>query len=341
MEKLISVIIPVYNVEKYLSDCLDSVLSSTYKNLEIILVNDGSMDNSGTICDTYAAKDSRIIVIHQENQGLSAARNTGLDRATGEYVGFVDSDDKISKNMYEELYCAIEKEGADIAACEWTRKEEELLQFDNKEAFLKKNHIVTGVERCLSVVMMEPSTRNYTYTECMVWDKLYCRKKIKQIFEIEAIMSEDLQFNWNYVKGCSKMVIVPMNLYFWRINLESVTHNRTLDSQISIANSWFKIVEEFSSIMIQECNIQDNELKHYLCARGAYWGHNALWNIVGKDKETMYSVFVKQTRSMVKKYFKEVILSKDTEWKVRIPVVLFRYCEPIWRCVAKLYQKYQ
>lgn len=341
MGKLISVIIPVYNVEKYLSDCLDSVLSSTYTNLEIILVNDGSIDSSGTICDVYAKKDSRIIVMHQDNQGLSSARNAGLNRATGEYVGFVDSDDKISKNMYEELYQAIEKEGADIAACEWTRKEKELLQFDNKEVSFRKNHIVTGIEQCIRVMTIESSTRNYTYTHCMVWDKLYRRKKIKQLFALGLVMAEDLQFNWDYVKGCSKMVIVPMNLYFWRINPESITHNRNLGSQISIANSWFKIVEEFSSMMVQDYNIHDNELKHYLCARGSYWAHNALWNIVGKGKEKVYPVFVEQTRSMVKKYFKEVVLSKETEWKVRIPILLFRYCEPIWRCAAKLHQKYR
>lgn len=341
MEKLISVIIPVYNVENYLSDCLDSVLSSTYMNLEIILVNDGSIDDSGTICDAYAEKDSRIIVIHQENQGISAARNVGLNCATGEYVGFVDSDDKISKNMYAELYCAIEKEGADMAACEFTRKEEEMLQFDSKEAFFEKNYIVTGIEQCIRVVTAEPSTRNYTYTDCMVWNKLYCRKKIKQLFEVEQVIAEDLLFNWEYVKDCNKMVIVPMNLYFWRINPKSITHNKNLDNQISNANSWFKIVEEFSTIMETEDNIHDKELKYYLCFKGAYWTHNALWNIVGKGKEKVYPVFAKQNCCMVKKYFKEVVLSKETEWKVRIPILLFRYCEPIWRCAAKLSPKYR
>ena len=90
---LISVIIPVYNVEKYLHRCLDSVIEQTYKNLEVILIDDGSTDHSGEICDDYAAKDVRIHVIHQENQGVSAARNKGLDNVKGEYITFVDSDD--------------------------------------------------------------------------------------------------------------------------------------------------------------------------------------------------------------------------------------------------------
>ena len=101
---LISVIIPVYNVEKYLRRCLDSVIAQTYQNLEIICVDDGSIDDSGKICDQYAVRDARIKVIHQENQGLSAARNRGLDAAEGEYIAFVDSDDYILEDMYKRCW---------------------------------------------------------------------------------------------------------------------------------------------------------------------------------------------------------------------------------------------
>ena len=104
MNKLISIIIPVYNVEKYLEDCLNSVVNQTYKNLEIILIDDGSTDNSGKICDLYAKKDNRIVVIHKENAGVSSARNVGLKIAKGLYIGFVDPDDYIAEDMYEILY---------------------------------------------------------------------------------------------------------------------------------------------------------------------------------------------------------------------------------------------
>lgn len=113
----ISVIIPVYNVEKFLRRCLKSVINQTMSDLEIILVDDGSNDNSGEICDEYAKNDDRIIVIHKENGGLRSARNKGLDIATGEWITFVDSDDYIDTDMYEMLYSnAIEKE-VDICAC--------------------------------------------------------------------------------------------------------------------------------------------------------------------------------------------------------------------------------
>ena len=121
---MISVIVPVYNVEKYLRQCLDSVLAQTYRELEIILVDDGSTDGSGAICDEYATRDSRIKVVHQQNGGLSSARNAGLDLATGEYVAFVDSDDYIHETMLELLYQALVENNADTVICNFERVDE-------------------------------------------------------------------------------------------------------------------------------------------------------------------------------------------------------------------------
>ena len=114
---LISVIVPVYKVEKYLRKCVDSIIAQTYNNLEIILVDDGSPDNCGKICDEYSEKDTRIKVIHQQNGGLSAARNAGLDIATGDYIGFVDSDDYIAPDMYEKLLNALKENDANLSIC--------------------------------------------------------------------------------------------------------------------------------------------------------------------------------------------------------------------------------
>ena len=111
---LISVIVPVYNVAEYLSRCVDSILAQSYENLQIILVDDGSTDDSGKICEEYAKKDARIQVIHQNNGGLSSARNAGLDLASGEYIGFVDSDDWIEPEMYAEMLARMEKYDAQL-----------------------------------------------------------------------------------------------------------------------------------------------------------------------------------------------------------------------------------
>lgn len=114
---VISIIVPVYNVEKYLPKCIDSILAQTFTDFELILVDDGSPDRCGEICDEYAGKDSRIVVIHKENGGQSSARNMGLDIARGEYIGFVDSDDYIAKDMYETLYNNLVNNNADISIC--------------------------------------------------------------------------------------------------------------------------------------------------------------------------------------------------------------------------------
>ena len=127
---LISVIVPVYKVEAYLDRCVQSIVDQTYRNLEIILVDDGSPDNSGAICDAWAAKDSRIRVIHKENAGAGAARNTGLDAATGEIVSMVDSDDYLEVHMYEHLLSLMTAD-VDIAECDicWTERDD--LQMDD------------------------------------------------------------------------------------------------------------------------------------------------------------------------------------------------------------------
>nr|WP_302111015.1 glycosyltransferase family 2 protein [uncultured Acetatifactor sp.] len=117
MDDLISVIVPAYNVEQYIGKCLDSILGQTYPNLEIILIDDGSTDGTGEICEAYRERDSRIIVVHQQNQGALAARNAGIEQAQGKYIGFVDGDDWISEQMYQELYGLLKRYDAEVAVC--------------------------------------------------------------------------------------------------------------------------------------------------------------------------------------------------------------------------------
>ena len=131
MDSLISVIVPIYNVEKYLQKCVDSIINQTYKNLEIILVDDGSPDNCPKMCDDYAEKDSRIKVVHKENGGLSDARNVGMEVATGEYVSFIDSDDYISLDFYETLLETIVDNDSDVVECG-------VVKFYENEKFIKK-----------------------------------------------------------------------------------------------------------------------------------------------------------------------------------------------------------
>ena len=133
MKERISVVVPVYNVEQYLEKCVNSIINQTYKNLEIILVDDGATDKSGKLCDELAKLDNRIMAYHKKNGGLSDARNYGVERATGDYIGFVDGDDYIDAEMYEKLYEAIKKENVDVAECNL-----KIIYSDRVELFTEK-----------------------------------------------------------------------------------------------------------------------------------------------------------------------------------------------------------
>ena len=133
MNTMISIIIPVYKVEKYLDKCIKSIVSQTYSNLEIILVDDGSTDNSGMICDKYKEKDKRIIVIHKKNGGLSDARNAGIKIFTGECVTFIDSDDYVSSNMIMSMLDVLEKTSSKLVQCEFIKGQDQFYKFNHYE----------------------------------------------------------------------------------------------------------------------------------------------------------------------------------------------------------------
>jgi len=183
MNKLVSVIIPIYKVEPYLIRCLDSILNQTYKNIEIILVDDGSPDNCPQICDEYAAKDNRIIVIHQENGGLSAARNTGLDIAKGEYISFVDSDDWVHLQYIEVLLTSALKENADIIIGNHIRVNNSLIQHEDKYLNIKSYRSLDALN-----ILIYKAPDSFVVS----WSKLYkkelfnnVRFPLKQIHEDE------------------------------------------------------------------------------------------------------------------------------------------------------------
>ena len=172
-EELISVIVPIYKVEKYLKRCIESIINQTYHNLEIILVDDGSPDKCGEMCEEYSKKDKRIKVIHKENGGLSDARNKGLEIATGKYIGFVDSDDFIDKDMYKVLYNNLKNNNADMSICS-------IYQFENEEEIVKgynKNEtVITYNKQEMFNNFYDDLLRNV-----VAWNKLYKADIFKDI----------------------------------------------------------------------------------------------------------------------------------------------------------------
>lgn len=208
MEELISIIVPIYNVEKYLKKCIDSILNQTYKNLEIILVNDGSTDNSYSICNEYSKKDKRVIVVNKKNGGLSDARNHGLKVANGEYIGFVDSDDYINKHMYENLMRVMSTYYVDIVSCGIKKVYEN--DKENIEYQISHENVeIYSVEEALLSLIEEKDIKQ------TVWNKLYKKDVIEDIvFEVGKI-HEDEYWSYQVIGNASKIAYLDTELYYY------------------------------------------------------------------------------------------------------------------------------
>lgn len=221
---LLSVIIPCYNVEKYLERCLESVVGQTYQNLEIILIDDGSPDSSGQICDIWAKRDSRIKVLHKENEGLGLARNSGLDIASGEWVAFIDSDDFIDKSMYAKLMLAAAQTNSCIAYCghyKQLNNSKFLVVNDfNTETVFEQEQLVE-----LSQGFFRPTSISPQMLTMSVWHAIYRKKIIKQYFYSEReVGSEDIHFQVSAMLNATRVVFIPDALYTYCYNGESLSH---------------------------------------------------------------------------------------------------------------------
>ena len=209
--ELISVIVPVYNVEPYVAKCIESIQNQSYQYLEIILVDDGSTDDSGDICDQYASYDDRIKVIHQENAGLSAARNTGIDIANGDYIAFVDSDDYIGLTVYEDMLHLLKDNNLDI------------IEFT---AFRDKNGtIIEGCNDGQLEIFNKDDALKLAMHDCFVaaWSKLYKRSAIGDVRFPVGRKFEDSATSYLYVANANRVGHINRCYYYYRLNPNSIT----------------------------------------------------------------------------------------------------------------------
>ena len=202
---LISVIIPVYNVEDYLVRSVDSVLNQTYRNLEIILVDDGSTDMSGAMCDSFAEQDERIKVIHKKNGGLSDARNAGLEVATGDYIGYIDSDDWAEPDMFEMMLTNCEKYGADVAACRYSRVFKDFTSNKSTDLILHMTR-----DEALETYICENTDRPIYNS---VWSKLFKRELVKDYRFPFGKKSEDIMYTTKAFCNMNSCVYIDKALY--------------------------------------------------------------------------------------------------------------------------------
>lgn len=213
MEDLITVIIPVFRVEAYLRRCVDSVLNQTYKNMEIILVDDGSDDGCPSICDEYAKQDSRVSVIHQKNAGLSGARNAGIEQAEGSYLAFVDSDDYLSPEFLERLYKACVETGSDMSVCRWEYVKGEPVS----EKGSGEIHTFTGREMLANLYI--PDGAYFV----VAWNKLYKRELFESIRYPLGRIHEDEATTYRIYHQVKQAAYVNVSLYGYFVTPSSIT----------------------------------------------------------------------------------------------------------------------
>lgn len=266
---LITIVVPVYNVESYLERCLQAVINQSYTNIEIILVNDGSTDSSGEICDYYKQLDERILVIHKKNGGLSSARNAGIENSHGEFITFVDSDDWIAINYCEYLYNIMQSNDADMAMCAHVRTS----KVDNNLFEKRDEHTKVLESRDFLLKILKVGTQeNVQYA----WGKLYRNFKEWDLRFPVGLIDEDVPTTFKYVSQVKSVVVSNRPLYAYYENMESILRQKFKRQRFDLISVWH-IIFDYASV---NC---DAEITEY-CRLNVYRANfGVLCNICTKD----------------------------------------------------------
>jgi glycosyltransferase involved in cell wall biosynthesis len=218
---LLTVIVPVYNVKPYLSRCLDSIIHQACKTLEIILVNDGSTDGSGQICDEYAQKDKRIVIIHKPNGGLSSARNAGLDIARGDLIGFIDSDDWIAPDTFGPILDHYAKTGADIILFGYYEATDTIIKKMPENGFMDNNHVLTNIES-VNFLIKNENIKDY------VWNKIFTKSVFKDHRFLPGRYFEDTHIMYSLFLSANRVAILGNHYnYFYSQRPDSIVSKKT------------------------------------------------------------------------------------------------------------------
>ena len=315
-EKLVSVIIPAYNIEDYIGRCLDSIISQTYKNLEIIVVDDGSRDYTGEILDNYAKKDRRIKVIHKENGGVSSARNKGIEAAEGDYIGFIDGDDLIEPEMYKTLVDLLEEENADIAHCGYQMVFPDRIDYYHNTGKKKIQTTEEGLKDLLSGEMIEPGLVN----------KLYKKELIKNCRLNETVkINEDLLMNYQLFKLSQKSVYYDITPYSYMIRSSSATGANSL---ITKREDSLRVLNQIKDDCI------NNNLLSIIYKRYIY-----LLMAICRDglKDKSYMKYQKKQRKQLKKELKTDIFKSCIPKKLKYMSLFSCYLPHIMKVIYKMY----
>ena len=310
---MISIIIPVYNVEQYLDKCLQSVIHQTYQDIEIILVDDGSSDNSGILCDKWQEKDSRIKVIHKSNGGLSNARNVAIEQANGEYLMFIDSDDIVSNDLCKELFEMLKNNNADISICNSTHIFDDRFDFKN-----------TGEIHCYS---RNEAICQLWYQKSFLpsaWGKLYKKELFKKTKFTEGIIFEDVDIMHKLFYQCNKIVYGEMELYGYVHHENSITTKKYSKKDNVILDICDKI-NQFAS---------DKDISLQNAAK-SYNVTGALRVYLNAPNTPEYKEVIEKAKKIIKKYGKDVLKDPNIRKKNKYALYLYLYLRPLLKIVYK------
>lgn len=294
-EPLISVIVPIYNVEKYLGTCIESILNQSYKNLEIILINDGSPDDCQKICEEYQQMDARIILINKKNGGLSSARNAGLKIAKGQLIVCVDSDDWIHKDMIQIMYDNLEKYDADMSVCNFEIKEANGRKCSKT---FSQNIEVLDREQAMQYAILPEKYYGFA------WNKMYKKSILQDMLYDEAIRKgEDSPFTCEYISKCKKTIYQDIALYYYRQDTVSITRSKFNLGKMTVLDAYSGIVK-----MLEEKGYRE-EIVNLQKVQYANQMLSLLINIIETDRKKYRKEFV-MLRKLMREY-KELYLKSD------------------------------
>lgn len=302
MAEKISVIVPIYMVEEFLDECVQSIVSQSYTNLEIILVDDGSPDKCPEMCDAWAKRDSRIKVIHKVNGGLSDARNVGIDVATGEYIAFVDSDDWIRPDMYEKMLNAIKLENADICACNIKSCYD-----DHEECWGCNDYTVGNAEQILSMLYSDTS---YPVS---AWNKLYRRSCWDKLRFPVGKICEDAFTTYLLVHNAKKIVQLPTAFYCYRIRPQSIMTSAFTAKRMDEEEAWRLNYEFVSEYYPRQ---RKKAFDFYLQKV------NILIHAMPEEQKERYGKEYDYLQEIMKKNLIYVLLKSNLNWKYRIKFLI-------------------
>jgi len=325
----VSIIVPVYNVEKYLDRCVQSLLGQTLKEIEIILVDDGSPDNCPQMCDGYAEKDSRIKVIHKQNEGLGYARNSGMEMATGEYVAFVDSDDFVDVNMYERLYKEVRNADLDTCYCGFYRRH--VTGKLDRKVEVKKDMYFIGRDAVdsflLDMVAPCPSYHSDVKYMMCVWKAIYSKALIEKYairFESErTFVSEDILFHIDYLSKAERVKFISEYFYYYCINGTATLSNTYSRAKFERNKIFLDEVKRRLSSLFQENVYMDRYYR--LCFL-------YLRTSLGQELNSMVVRRSKNKKQVIKElitdlYFRDMFMRysyKKLPWKHWLLFVVFK-----------------